>query len=89
MSNNKQSKRGPKPTKRNKIILKLREKKRATSRDLKVATAYMTTLASSGLVSAAGKVDPKGGSKGRKAIQWKLTPRGNGKASALIRAGRA
>ena len=86
MSNQKQSKRGPKPVKRNKIVLALRAKKRATSRELKVATAYMTTLATAGIVTSAGKTDPKGGSKGRKAIVWRLTPSGNGKASALLRA---
>lgn len=76
--------RGPKPVKRNKIILALRAKKQATSAELGVATAYMDTLLRGGIVAVAGKGDKSG--KGRKPNVYKLTPRGNGKASALKRA---
>ena len=76
-------KRGPVPHKRDAVILKLRELKRGTSADLSCATAYVFTLVNAGLVVAAGKAEKQG--KGRKPTLWKLTPKGNGRATSLQR----
>jgi hypothetical protein len=76
--------RGPKPTKRNGVILALRNMKRATAADLGVATAYLDTLVRGGYVAVVGhQIDKQG--KGRKPNIYKLTPAGQGQATSLIR----
>lgn len=76
-------KRGPKPNKRNEVILNLRDKKIATSAELGVQTSFMFTLMQHDLVTRAGSA-PTGG-KGRPKIVWKLTAKGNGKGLSLSR----
>ena len=76
-------KRGPSPIKREEIILKLREHKRATSADLGVSTAFLFTMLSAGLVRKVGKEEV--GGKGRPRTIWALSPRGNGIASSRMR----
>lgn len=76
-------KRGPKPRKRESIILKLREMKRSTSADLGVATAYMDTLVRSGIVAVVDKADKN--SRGRKPNVFALTKSGQGTALNLLK----
>ena len=83
MSKKKANKRGPKPTKRNEVILKLKNMKNATSAELNCSTAFMFQLLQAGLVKRAG-VQEKAG-KGRKRAVWGLTRPGNGLASSLKR----
>jgi predicted ArsR family transcriptional regulator len=77
-------KRGPAPVKRNEVIMSLREKKVATSRDLGADTAYLISLRKQGFIEVAGKQEEKAG-KGRKSYLWKLSRKGNGKALSLSR----
>ena|ERR1039457_2132638 len=81
----KSNKRGPKPVKRTQVILALREMKKVTSADLAVSTAYLDTLLRAGIVSIVGKTAPKGEGKGRPANLYKLSPAGQGMASAIQR----
>lgn len=76
-------KRGPKPKKRHAVILKLREMKRATSAELGVATAFMNTLMSAGIVAAVDKAQKD--SRGRKPNVFALTKSGQGTALNLLK----
>lgn len=79
--------KGPEPVKRNKVLLKLREKGKATSHELKVTTSFMDSLVRKEIVKIAGKAEPRGKSKkGRKSNVYSLTRTGSGKAQALVRA---
>lgn len=77
------NKRGPKPYKRDAVILQLRNLSRATSAELGTDTSYLFTLLQKGIVVRAGKIALEG--KGRPKTVWKLTAKGNGKASSLKR----
>jgi hypothetical protein len=81
----KSKKRGPKPYKRDSVILQLRNLSRATSAELNCQTAYLFTLLQKGIVTRAGQIAASGESKGRPQTVWKLTPQGQGKASSLKR----
>ena len=75
------NKRGPKPNLRNRIILSIREKKIATSADLAVSTAYLSTLEKKGIIAVKERKKKEG--KGRPNNVYSLTPRGHGFALNL------
>lgn len=76
-------KRGPRPYKRNGVILALREMQRATSQDLGVETAFMDSLRRAGIVAVVDYAEKVG--RGKKNNIYSLTKAGNGKASSLKR----
>jgi hypothetical protein len=79
----KKNKRGPDPIKRREIILSLRNKKVATSAELGTGTSFMFTMLQAKLVERAGLQERK--EVGRKKVLWKLSKRGEGIASSLLR----
>lgn len=79
----KTQKRGPKPKKRESVVLRLRAAKRATSKELGVATAYMHSLLRAGLVAQADFAPVNG--RGRPAVVWSLSKSGQGTALNLAR----
>jgi hypothetical protein len=79
----KKNKRGPDPIKRREIILSLRNKKVATSAELGVHTAFMFTMLQAKLVERAGLQERE--EAGRKKVLWKLSKKGEGIASSLLR----
>lgn len=76
-------KRGPRPHKRNGVILALREMKRATSQELGVNTPFMDSLRRAGIVAVVDQKEKVG--RGRRNNIYSLTKSGNGKASTLKR----
>lgn len=81
MSKNKKC--GPRPYKRNAVILQLRDCKKATSAELTVATAYLDALVQAGIVRIIERSKKAG--RGRPSNVYALSAQGNGKASAIIR----
>lgn len=83
MSKSKNNKRGPKPNKRNAVILQLRECKRATAAQMNASAAFCFQIQQAGYVTRAG-IEEKSG-RGRKRIIWRLTPRGQAVATNLLK----
>lgn len=81
------TRRGPKPTKRNAIVLRMREIKRATSADLGVSTAFLETLNRAGIVRVVEH--QRTDHKGRPRNVYSLDKRGQGIALNLSKAQKA
>lgn len=73
--------------KRNDVVMAIREKKRITSADLGVETAYMDSLKQAGIVEVVGKV-PTGG-RGRPRNLYRLSRKGQAIATNLVKRAKA
>lgn len=75
------SKRGPRPHKRDRVILAVKEKRLAGASDLGVSSAYLNTLVARGILVVNAQRKCEG--RGRPANLYSLSPRGRGFALNL------